>query len=126
MVILSVPVGVPELDVCPPPVLLLLPPQPNTGLRQIVSASKSTSMYFQKRLRLVLGSTNRSSATATTPLAPFHDPGPPEFSRSIALVGAVVVIVNCEVTALPLGVTLVGENVQLAPDGNPEHANPTV
>jgi hypothetical protein len=122
MVIEFVPVGVPGLDDWPPPALPP-PPQPSTGLRQIVTASKSIARYFQKRLRLVLGSTNRSSATATTPLAPFHDRGPPVFSRSIALVGAVVVIVNCEVAALPLGVTLVGENTQFASDGSPEHVN---
>jgi hypothetical protein len=123
MVILSVPIGVPVFDEFPTPTLPL-PPQPNTGLRQIITASKSIAMYFQMRLRLVLGNTNRSNAAMTTPLAPFHDRGPPVFSCSIELVGAVVVIVNCEVAAaLPLGVTLVGENTQAAPDGSPEHAN---
>lgn len=43
----------------------------------------------------------------------------------MALVAAAVVMVSCELTALPLGVTLEGEKTQVASEGNPEHAKVT-
>lgn len=122
IVMVSVPLGVPGSD-DPEAALEPPPPHPRNGPKQIAAANNNVARYFQMRLRLVTGSMNRKSAQTAIPLARRHSPL--DSRCSIALVAAVVVMVNCVVTALPAGVTLAGEKTQLASEGSPEQANVT-
>ena len=114
-VIVYVPVGVPptgvdmELFDCEP-----IPPQPVNQVKDRVSASIPASVqpYFGRLF-------SRKTPANGIQRVPSSAPVRMEFGKDSALLGAAVVIVNCDVTAFVPGVTALGRKEQLAFAGKP-------
>lgn len=112
-----VPAGVPELPLDPPPLLLEegpLPPQPAA----IPATPARSSRQMRLDTRFPLLKKKRAQAAVSPPPAKGQ-------SRKL-LVGAVVAMVRLVVAAaVPLSVSLAGENEQVASLGSPEQEKET-